>query len=227
MPQFDVAPIIAKVVVPRTFSVSNGMRRFDDEIIVACPRCGERAVVFAGVRLRCPHCTMHHSRAHSRSFGSNGRSHNRASDLSDWYGETLLLPTEPSRCRKCGNDIADASCRQAADKIVASVDDALTGQCSRCGEGYRLSARWTPFHDAGGSRERFFGTQLYLRKETAKGTVWGYNREHIEALSHYIASDRRDREDGNVRALVNNLPGWIKQAKNRDLVARALARLTE
>lgn len=200
------------------------MDSFDEEIIVECPRCSKAATVSSGLRLRCKNCACHHTRSQPRSFGATGVCFEHTSDLSDWFGDVLLRPTEPPRCRKCGNDVAYPPHRRAALERVVRTDDKATGQCATCGADFEFSARWVPFHDAGGVRERFFGTRLYLREETSKGIVWAYNRRHGEAIGKYVASAIRDSAvDEKALGLFANLPSWIKQAKNRGAVLTALA----
>lgn len=204
------------------------MKSFDDEIVVECPRCSKAAAVSSGLRLRCKNCACHHTRSHPRSFGANGVCFERTSDLSDWFGDVLLRPTEPPRCRKCGNGVAYPTHRRRALESGVRTDGEATGQCATCGADFEFSARWVPFHDAGAVRERFFGARLYLREETSKGTVWAYNRRHAEAIGNYVASAMRDSAaDDNALGLFANLPSWMKQAKNRSVVLTALAHMTK
>lgn len=70
---------------------------------------------------------------------------------------------------------------------------------------------------------------LWLRTETRHGEIWAYNLEHLDLLRRFVAADLRERapwyEHGRKMTYVARLPAWIKSAKNRDEVLRAIDRL--
>ncbi|MFG2555480.1 hypothetical protein ACGFWF_36885 [Streptomyces sp. NPDC048581] len=70
---------------------------------------------------------------------------------------------------------------------------------------------------------------LWLRTETRHGEVWAYNLEHLDLLRRFVAASLRERrpwyEHGRKMTYVARLPAWIKQAKNRDEVLRAIDRI--
>ncbi|WP_031481151.1 hypothetical protein [Streptomyces bicolor] len=69
----------------------------------------------------------------------------------------------------------------------------------------------------------------WLRTETRHGEVWAYNLEHLDLLRPFVAASLRERppwyEHGRKMTYVARLPAWIKQAKNRDEVLRAIDRM--
>ncbi|MCT9078318.1 hypothetical protein [Streptomyces fulvoviolaceus] len=70
---------------------------------------------------------------------------------------------------------------------------------------------------------------LWLRTETRHGVVWAYNLEHLDLLRRFVAASLRERdpwyEHGRKMTYVARLPAWIKSAKNRDEVLRAIDRM--
>ncbi|MDO0910068.1 hypothetical protein QQM39_04090 [Streptomyces sp. DT2A-34] len=70
---------------------------------------------------------------------------------------------------------------------------------------------------------------LWLQTETRHGVVWAYNLAHLDLLSRFVAASLRERppwyEHGRKMTYVARLPAWIKRAKNRDEVLRAIDRI--
>lgn len=77
-------------------------------------------------------------------------------------------------------------------------------------------------------RDPCFGYPLWFRTDTSKGTLWAYHRSHLEVLRSYIAASHRERtqlDTWHNRSTFSRLPSWIKSAKNRELVVKALDQL--
>ena len=202
------------------------MQRFDDDIVVRCPRCDGTAHISDGVRLRCGNCSLSQSRTSKRVYGAAGTGFERAANLSDWYGCTAAVPVEPPRCRKCGNGVKPALQIRDPSPKGKDADDRITGVCPTCGESYGFAVRWVPHHRTGDVREPHFGLPLHLLTETAQGTIWAYNRTHAETLRDYITDGTRDGPDEAAReAMTANMPKWMKLGKNRTLVEKALSKL--
>ena len=70
---------------------------------------------------------------------------------------------------------------------------------------------------------------LWLQTETRHGQLWAYDLRHLDLIRRFVAADLRERapwyETGRKMTLVGRLPAWIKSAKNRDEVLRAVDRL--
>ncbi|MBK3565224.1 MULTISPECIES: hypothetical protein [unclassified Streptomyces] len=70
---------------------------------------------------------------------------------------------------------------------------------------------------------------LWLRTGTRHGELWAYNLQHLDLIRRFVAADLRERapwyDTGRKMTLVARLPAWIKSAKNRDEVLRAVDRL--
>jgi len=82
---------------------------------------------------------------------------------------------------------------------------------------------------AGLATDPYFRLPLWLQTETGHGRVWAYNLEHLELLRQFVAASLRERgpwyEHGPKMTYVARLPAWIKSAKNRGEVLRAVDRI--
>ncbi|MFI8835091.1 hypothetical protein ACIGPN_29470 [Streptomyces afghaniensis] len=75
----------------------------------------------------------------------------------------------------------------------------------------------------------YFGMPLWLQVGTRHGCLWAYNLEHLDLIRRFVQASLRERapwyETGPTMTLVARLPAWIKRAKNRDEVLRAVRRI--
>ena len=77
----------------------------------------------------------------------------------------------------------------------------------------------------GGAHEARFGLPLWLRIECCGGhLLWATNEAHLDYLASYIGARLRERPTPP-SGLAWRLPAWMKHAKNRDDVMRAIGRL--
>jgi hypothetical protein len=71
--------------------------------------------------------------------------------------------------------------------------------------------------------------QLWLQLEIRHGWLWAYNLDHLDLLQRYVQAPLRERapwyDTGQKMTLVARLPAWIKRAKNRDEILRAVSRI--
>lgn len=103
--------------------------------------------------------------------------------------------------------------------------------CRGCGLS-RISAGPSPSpwrNTAGLATDPYFRLPLWLQTETGHGRAWAYNLQHLELLRQFVAASLRERdpwyEHGRKMTYVARLPAWIKSAKNRDEVLRAVDRI--
>ncbi|MFJ9241774.1 hypothetical protein [Streptomyces sp. NPDC101776] len=70
---------------------------------------------------------------------------------------------------------------------------------------------------------------LWLQTGTRHGELWAYNLQHLDLIRRFVAADLRERapwyDTGQKMTLVARLPAWMKSAKNRHEVLRAVDRL--
>lgn len=73
-----------------------------------------------------------------------------------------------------------------------------------------------------------FGLKLCLVANTRSGNIYLHNLEHLQELKSYIQADLRERTQntGN-SSYYSRLPAWIKSARNRKEILKALLRLEQ
>ena len=70
-----------------------------------------------------------------------------------------------------------------------------------------------------------FGLPLRLATNTRHGTVWAYNLHHVNELTAYVGAQLRERQTSHHKTMVANLPKWMKLAKHRAEIIKALSKL--
>ncbi|HEY9219432.1 MAG TPA: hypothetical protein VIO94_15400 [Phenylobacterium sp.] len=72
------------------------------------------------------------------------------------------------------------------------------------------------------------GLPLWLRAETRHGELVALNEAHLEYIETYVAGTlRKERGDGTGlrnQSVISRLPRWVKSAKNREEVLKAISR---
>ena len=129
-------------------------------------------------------------------------------------------------------DVVCPRCGGRAFVIAESVDGELAlfwprrFVCPGCGrsvspEAARRESCW------GGPVDPYFGLPLWLRTTCCGGrTLWAFNLAHLELLEGHLAAELRERGTaGRGLTLIARLPAWLKSARHRGEVLRALTRL--
>lgn len=73
----------------------------------------------------------------------------------------------------------------------------------------------------------WFREPLWLRTDVGGEVLWAYNERHLDALDDYIRATLRtkDHTPGMIHTMVNRLPTWMKEARNREPLRAAIAKL--
>ena len=79
----------------------------------------------------------------------------------------------------------------------------------------------------GGAFDWYFREPLWLQTECSGETLWAYNKTHLEFIESYVGSLLRARTPNANKSMASRLPQWIKSAKNRDEILRAIGKLRE
>lgn len=128
---------------------------------------------------------------------------------------------------------------------VAAASDFLTSVyvvcpiCSgmaviRCANESTLNLRRMTCSQCAATRQGLYlspsmGLALWYSADTRHGTLYAFNAEHLDYIERYVQSLRRtvETEPGGLRnrALHARLPLWVKSAKNRDEILKAIARM--
>lgn len=91
--------------------------------------------------------------------------------------------------------------------------------------------RWAAFPRSTAVRatDPYFDLPLRVQSATRHGWLWAYNLEHLDLIRAYVQAPLRERapwyDTKQKMTLVARLPRWIKTAKHREEVLRAIERL--
>ncbi|WP_267113994.1 hypothetical protein [Xanthomonas sacchari] len=184
---------------------------YADQVAVRCHRCGTPGWVLAQwepyrwhARFRCGQC--------SAALDS-------AAD--DWVGMVQLVGRRA--CGHCGHQWVHVC---AASAAAVPPPKTLPGRCASCRKDCAVAVQPRRVRD-GSPSDPHFGMPLALVAPTRAGLLWAYNPRHLQELQDYVAATLRERRGLFGRSMVARLPAWMKLARHRPLMLRALQRLQQ
>lgn len=77
----------------------------------------------------------------------------------------------------------------------------------------------------GTSVDWYFRLPLWLQISCCGETLWAYNLSHLEMLEDYVSAKLRERTKKGRSSFLSKLPNWLKSAKNRDEILKAIGKL--
>ena len=77
----------------------------------------------------------------------------------------------------------------------------------------------------GSNVDWYFRLPLWLEISCCGTTLWAYNLKHLEMLEDYVGAKLRERTVKGRSSFLSKLPKWIKSAKNRDEILKAIEKL--
>ncbi|WP_028778201.1 hypothetical protein [Shimazuella kribbensis] len=76
----------------------------------------------------------------------------------------------------------------------------------------------------GGPFDWYYGYPLALQNPCCGKTLWAYNKEHLLYVKSYVEAEIRDNYSYYL-SVESMLPNWIKSAKNRKTIVKAITKL--
>ncbi len=195
--------IAARYDAPATICQSY-MTEFDIE----CPKCQRLALIIAGnpyffnnAQLKCGYC------GHSELSAD-------------------LIRYKVSVRRNCD------TCGKLISKVIPHSKapvDAFAIACPTCSEVRIYKPRnelYThPHNDPGAGLAPIFGVPLWLQGNIRGNLFWAYNRQHLHAIKEYVGAKLRERQTTTHTTMVEKLPQFIKEAKNREAILKLIEKL--
>ena len=195
-------------LIPRYSGPATVRQSYMTEFIVECPRCKHEALITAVIpwflnngKLLCNHCT------HSEKI-------------------TDLIRYKVSVRRNCDN------CGKLISKGIPHSKeevDAFAIPCPSCGETRiykpRNEAYHKAYHDDGQGVDPIFHLPLWLQESIKGHLFWAYNRMHLHDIKEYVGAKLRERQTTTHTTMVERLPNFIKDAKNREAILRLIEKL--
>ncbi|MFC3153329.1 hypothetical protein ACFOEK_19975 [Litoribrevibacter euphylliae] len=115
--------------------------------------------------------------------------------------------------------------------IVPYSENEVKATCFHCGfsESKSTSERACYWYEDNPT-DGFFEFDLWLTSQCNGHPLWAFNLRHLEYLEDYISAELRERSRDEKlgwsnSSLSSRLPKWMKSAKNRDDLLKAIAQL--
>jgi DNA-directed RNA polymerase subunit RPC12/RpoP len=196
----------------RTDKSFKNLASFAGEVLVECPHCKKRAIVFAQqAQDIIPHPT---------SFKAKFKCNNCYKPLAEkwWYGPINISPVN-ANCGYCGSKLISS-------KKVPKYQDKIEVKCSNCEQEKKYDVHYSlTYANNKQATDPYFGLQLWLQFPFDNNILWAYNFEHLKYVKNYVEAKLREAVSGGKYSLAWKLPNFIKVAKNRDKILKAIARL--
>ncbi|SFN99451.1 hypothetical protein SAMN05421741_11626 [Paenimyroides ummariense] len=133
--------------------------------------------------------------------------------LSDFYGEVWV------KCPQCNK------------KAIATADyDKKEARlyCESCGYNKQTSTETSVFGIKGNwemAAHGYFNAKLWLQYSFKNDVFYAYNNEHLHYLEQYIAAGLREHKNRKGFTLLEKLPKFYHEAKNRGALLRIIQKL--
>lgn len=184
---------------------------FSTHIWIHCPKCNQPALVNTTLsQYTIPFPCNYQSECHCRSCGF------KTTDINTWNG--VLQGIIQRSCSHCGNKIHHITKPTKTPYKTDSV------QCSICFTKKDYNITWYPYRKDQPT-DPYFGFNLWLQTQVKTHTLWVYNLEHLQYLRDYISAYLREDKQRFKYAMISNLPQWMTNRKNRDLIVKKLNQL--
>lgn len=202
-------------MAPRRFQdPGTSIYSYWNHVLVRCPRCKSCAEVrrtgsplFGPARLTCLACS------YTAQAGQEAGS--RPSLL--WRGATRGYIRR--RCGHCGRWLPNTLTRRRRAQLAQPV----RVFCPGCRHTTDVTAEYlSPLSDE--PLDPVFGLPLWLQMPFKGKLLWAYNPEHLRFIKDFVSASLRDKALYH-RSAASRLPSWIKSAKHREDLLRAITRL--
>jgi hypothetical protein len=120
-------------------------------------------------------------------------------------------------CPKCGKD--------AIIIVDAGVWNRGKLTCRNCMHSEKSIDRKAKYRSIGGAVDPIFGLPLWFQTEVRGDLFWACNREHLNEIRSYVSSRLRERRTTLFATMVEKLPHFIKDSKNRETIIKAIEKL--
>jgi hypothetical protein len=129
---------------------------------------------------------------------------------------------------KCGNCLAKLNINVEGRKTIPKY---IIIVCPECIAKNRVAENWEAYiqkYNQSGIIDPVFGLPLYYQTKIKEEIFWAYNKNHLNAIRDYVSSELRERTTYKFNmTMVEKLPQFIKNAKNREDVIKAIDRFTK
>lgn len=184
---------------------------FNYEVFVHCPKCNKLGVIKTDKELN---FYPRKEKAQFICFSCTYRE-NAEKEWHGYYIGYLGKSYKWGACKFCGNPLFKEFEKTKTPYKSSKVT------CGVCNKEREYDITWYPITSST-PNDPHMGMELYYQKAIRGNILWVYNWDHLDYLRSYIKSKIRDRESTGFYTLVARLPEFVKLAKNRDIILKAL-----
>jgi transcription elongation factor Elf1 len=184
------------------------MQSYKTEFIVECPKCKHESFVttsspwfFNDGKLNCSHCS------HSE----------KAADMIRYK---VSVKANCDNCGKLINKVIPCS-KEKVDSLAVSCLNCGTSRVHRV----RNEEYMSTYNPAALGLDPIFHLPLWLQKNVRGNLLWAYNRSHLHDVKEYVGAKLRERRTTRYTTMVEKLPTFIKEAKNREAILKAIEKM--
>lgn len=123
-------------------------------------------------------------------------------------------------------------CLQCYKQTVARLlteDKKARITCAHCGNHKEVSTLIAynngSYYELKQATHTYFGASLWFAHPFKNDVFWAYNRAHLEYLENYISAKLREHKDRTHFTLLEKLPKFYHDAKNRDSLLKIIEKL--
>ncbi len=186
---------------------------FSKRVLVQCPSCKAEAVVTGESKYFFPFIPTHVECycSHCGYF--------KTMDDKIWQGS--VLATGRTICTTCGHKWLEYTERRSKPPTILSQTGRVS--CETCNTETEIPITWHKQIFKGDAKDPYLGFDLLLQKRVKGHLFWAYNFDHLNYLETYLSSTLRERgKNAGKYSIITNLPHWVKNAKNRDALLKAI-----
>jgi DNA-directed RNA polymerase subunit RPC12/RpoP len=176
--------------------------------LVECPKCGKAAEVTVSDSV----------------FLNNGRLYCSCCSHLEYAKDLVRYNVVVKRnCDNCGQHF-ERTIPNSKEKV-----EEVSIPCPHCGITRTFKPRndevRLAYRDSGKPSDPIFNLPLWLQQDIRGNLFWAYNRLHLQEMKKYIKSKLRERQTTTHTTMVERLPNFIKDAKNREALLKHIERL--
>lgn len=119
-------------------------------------------------------------------------------------------------------------CFSCGKKAIAKVDfehKIARLFCVHCGYNKETSTVLIPNGTLKMAAHHYFKAELWLQANFKKEVFWALNGKHLAYLERYISASLREHKDRTGFTLLEKLPKFYHEAKNREELLKIIAKL--
>ncbi|WP_128330483.1 hypothetical protein [Apibacter sp. HY039] len=175
---------------------------------------------FGKFTVECPTCKKNATVSHEYSYNNSvitcaHCSYQRTTEDFIFYKAIVNI-----NCPNCGKTI-----HQEQGKLKEKPKKYLV-TCPECSISLTVKPRTEKYILTGKvqgiKHDPIFGFPLWYQSDIRGNLFWGYNREHLLEIQAYVESELRERHWKYGMSMVERLPQFIKDSKNREIIVKTI-----